>query len=531
MHALLHVLAVLAAGPAAPSSQADEGAERLERWIEGYRRNGPDVDLETLVVAEELTATLRAARRVGDGDFAVERALLDLAGVRTSEELRAARRPGSGAGEVARRTERVRALGSAPLAAFLAREELEPPAERELARWLAAGVLARPAQPLERRLAAARLLAGRHLAGTELGLFGCALEASPELRREALEALVGWPAEGVHAFLLERLEAFDALETWPDWIGRSLFLRHFEAVRVEAGGRSEARLLERVGRRALGGDWRAAYRAIRLSRGLADEAAVPALIAALATWVDRRELEGERLGGPRGSLRIEYELLRELGRRSGRSLGPNPERWRTWWKAVGTGASPTGASSEPPGLTRAEFFGLRPATDRVVFVLDRSGSMRTDFGARSRFGEAAVQMLGFLRTLGPRARFNVVLFSSELDVWRDRLQPATEDNLASLERWLRYVRPRGATKLEPAVRSVFELDSAGRADLARLEADSVVVLCDGETDEGPGWIRPLLEAVNDDACLAFHGVRVGSVGDGSLELLAQRTGGDFVEVK
>jgi hypothetical protein len=157
--------------------------------------------------------------------------------------------------------------------------------------------------------------------------------------------------------------------------------------------------------------------------------------------------------------------------------------------------------------------------------------MKTDFStSRSRYGEACIQMLTFLRTLGPRARFNVVLFSNETDVWKPSLQPATEGNLGAVERWLRYQQPRGGTFLRPAIEHVFELDSRGRPDLARLEADSVVVLCDGATSEGPVWIARLLERVNDDACLAFHGVRIGPRGDGALELLAELSGGEFVEV-
>lgn len=507
-----------------PLEGADEAARKLERWLESYRRNGPDVGVEAVLEAQALADWLRAARRVGDGDFTAEQALLDLSGVRTNEELRLARRPGPEAAEVASRSERVRELGRAPLATFLAREGLETPGAGELASWLASSVLARSSQPLERRVAAAGLVAGRRLPATKLALFGCALEDRPELRAAALEALVGWPDEAVHGFLLERLEALEAGAEWPASVERSLFLRHFDTARTAPGGRAEERLLARVARDALGTDWRAAYRAIRTSRGLCDAAGVPALIAALSTWVDRRAADG-------GSLRIEHELLRELRQRSGRSLGPHPERWMAWWKASSAGSGEPSPAGEPPGLTQAQFFGLRPATDRVVFVLDRSGSMRTDFGARSRFGEAAVQMLAFLRALGPSARFNVVLFSSELETWRAGLQPATEANLAALERWLRYVRPNGGTGLEAAIRSVFELDSSGRASLARIEADSVVVLCDGETDEGPSWIRPLLESVNDEACLAFHGVQVGPVGDGALERLAELSGGDFVEVE
>ena len=491
----------------------------LERWIERYRRNGPDVGVAEVQELEELVEAVSAAGLEGGrpgggrpgGDQDGERALLDLAGVRTTEEERALRRSEELAEQVGRRTERVRVLGREALEMQLARDP-------KLGAWLASDVLALRSQPLRRRVAAARLLEGRYLPATQLALFGCALEEEPELRGAAMRALAGWPAEAVHRFMLDQLERLDEQ---PGWVERSTLLAHFEAVRIPEQSPLAAPLIARIRRGTLGTDWREAFRSIRILRALPDDPAVPALIAALSTWTDRRA-EGA------GSLRIEYELLRELRARSGRDLGAHPERWMTWWKVRSTAGDDPGRAER---LSRAEFFGLRPATDRVVFVIDRSGSMKSDFSTtRSRYGEACAQMLAFLRTLGPRARFNVVLFSGEIDAWKPSLQPATEGNLGGVERWLRYQSPHGGTFLRPAIEHVLELDSRGRPDLARLEADSVVVLCDGATSEGPVWIARLLERVNDDACLAFHGVRIGPRGDGALELLAELSGGEFVEV-
>jgi hypothetical protein len=59
----------------------------------------------------------------------------------------------------------------------------------------------------------------------------------------------------------------------------------------------------------------------------------------------------------------------------------------------------------------------------------------------------------------------------------------------------------------------------------------VIVLCDGETAESQQWVRPLLERVNQDACLVFHCVQIGSAGDGTLQRLAELSGGEFVQVE
>jgi hypothetical protein len=91
--------------------------------------------------------------------------------------------------------------------------------------------------------------------------------------------------------------------------------------------------------------------------------------------------------------------------------------------------------------------------------------------------------------------------------------------------------PAGGTQLRPAIEEAFELRRDGSVDLEQLEADTVVVLCDGATEEGPRWVAPLLARVNERACVVFHCVQIGPGGDGTLEALAAETGGDFVRVR
>lgn len=84
--------------------------------------------------------------------------------------------------------------------------------------------------------------------------------------------------------------------------------------------------------------------------------------------------------------------------------------------------------------------------------------------------------------------------------------------------------------LQSAVMRALKIGPDGLPDLAVLEADTVIVLCDGETAEGPGWVEPFLEIANQRARVIFHCVKIGAGGDGTLEKLAKGTGGDFVRV-
>jgi len=523
------VLAVLAVRPtAAPGAALGGGREepeppralvQLERWMGSFRRNGPESSPEDVKRLGALTSELRMiALAQPEQRPGIVLALLDLAGVRTAEEARAERHS-PGRAPATPQTQRIRTFGSRELETLL-----DGDAEHELAIWIAQQVLAGSDAPEERRLAALELLGDRHLEGTKLALFGCAVESSPAVRAAAMDALVGWDDEGVHGFMLQQLRR---LGSEPQWLSRVPIRRHFAATTLDPKSDSGRELLAWIDERILSADWREAFRGLQLVGALRDDPAVPTLIDALSAWIERRE-RGE------GSRRIESEILRELERRSGRRMGPHPERWAQWWSVA---ARPHGDAEEQgeqeAETTWAGFFGLRPVTDRVVFVIDRSGSMDQHFGSReeTRYSVAIDQMLGFLRELGPTTRFRVVVFSDEPDAWKRRLMPATEANLRSAERWLRYRSPKGGTYLRPAIREVMRLDANGEPDLRELEADTVIVLCDGETtDREPEWVPELLAGPNESAALAFHAVVIGTTPDGTLEALASGSGGDFVRV-
>jgi Mg-chelatase subunit ChlD len=169
----------------------------------------------------------------------------------------------------------------------------------------------------------------------------------------------------------------------------------------------------------------------------------------------------------------------------------------------------------------------------VVFVVDRSGSMGSAFGTsgRTRHAEAIDQLLRFLEQSGEDTRFTVALFSDEGVAWRTRLVPADGANLAAVRRWLEDRPPEGETRLFEGVRAGLALDPRGRLNPERCEADTVIVLCDGATTEGSGWVARWLAQENERAQLVFHCVQIGEGGNGTLEALAAGTGGQFVRVR
>jgi hypothetical protein len=497
---------------AAPLQERKTGdpVERLESWVHAMERSRSEPTPREEQLLQQLCADARLlCAAYPSRAVEVARAFLLLATAQPAPPSFVDPKPPLPGGAV----DRAQAEGRDGLTRTLQ-------ADSAAARWLAADVLARTSAPLEQRIAAARSLEGMHLASTRLALFACGVDADRGLRAAAFRALCGWSDPGVHRFLLDGLRRNDRE---PGWVPAHLIRRHFGAVTLEAKSPEETELCDYVREALVSANWRRAYHALMLAPALRDDAAFPALIEGLAAWNARRA-QGE------GRLRIDGDITRELRRRSGRSIGPYADRWAAWWRSRQT---PNGSlPPDPAQVTSAGFFGLRLVTDRVVFVIDRSGSMDAQFltGPRSRYQEATEQLLVLLSSLGPTARVRVLLFSDDTRTWTKEPREATPANLAQLRSWMLSNGPGGGTNLQPAVLEALHVSERGIPDLDQLEEDTLVVLCDGETAEGPDWVEPFLAGPNEQAGVVFHCVQIGSAGDGTLEALAKGTGGEFVVV-
>jgi hypothetical protein len=421
-------------------------------------------------------------------------------------------------------------------------DSLRPKLDADLSRWLASEVLPVQSLPVERRRAAARLFRDRPAPIAKYALVLTAREQDRVLALMSLEALAGWNDDLVHATFAETA----ADEESPDFPARSALVdKHFGAVRLTEGGAAERRLADMAQARMLSLDWREASQAIAWTQALGDKACVPYLITSLDAWTERA-LQGAQ------SLRIRHELSKALSSRRGGNLGLEPGPWKAWWSGVQQGLRPTPGGANVAG-TGASFFGVRPESDRIVFVLDRSGSMTESLtpsgsepgsekggapGVR-RWDEAQRQLHAFLRDSPKGLKFNVVLFHSYADSFRDELVPANADQLEELRLWLGINAPGGATMLRSGLERALNLDSApserGQTSSSVTpkplpECDTVVLLCDGETSEGGTWVPHFLDHVAPRLRVVLHGVQVGGQSDGVLEALARGTRGGYVQV-
>ncbi|MDP6520619.1 MAG: VWA domain-containing protein [Planctomycetota bacterium] len=381
------------------------------------------------------------------------------------------------------------------------------------------------------RAAVARLLVGETSGRSTMALLATSRMASELVANTCRASLVGRRDEAVHAYFVRLLEP----QGKSPLVDPRLAARaeaHFAIIPLAEDSPSAARLADWVARHLMSQSWREACRAVSFSACLTDEAIVPALIEALGLWQGRQD-------SGLAVRRTMHEIASALKDRSGRNIGTDPRRWQVWWRGVQNGTVTRRANAGSPAeATSAGFFGIRPNSDRIVFIIDASGSMDTAFtggtgtgtSSHTRFDEAINQLESCLKLLGPKTHFNVVLFNSGSRSWKQKLTTATNSHIQGAKTWLRHHPPGGGTGLRLGVQEALHMSTWGDLDIKRLEADTVVILCDGATDSGPGWVDPFLLHLNSKARLLFHAVRIGGSGDGTLQALAWGSGGRCVDV-
>jgi hypothetical protein len=240
--------------------------------------------------------------------------------------------------------------------------------------------------------------------------------------------------------------------------------------------------------------------------------------------------------------RLREDVWRALRSLTGESHGPYQEPWAAWW-------AESKARFEPPrrpaslaslvapasGMT---FYGITTFSDRVVFVLDTSGSMaevsKTSGKTVARKVDVArSELFAALDTLGEGARFGVVLFDRAARRMGPSLFRADPPSRERAHAWVSSREPRGETNLGDALREAFRLAAGLDGTLPALGgADTVFLLTDGRPTAG-GLRSPdrLVEAVrrwNRSARLVIHCVAVGDAETELLVRLSAMTGGQFV---
>jgi Mg-chelatase subunit ChlD/HEAT repeat protein len=336
----------------------------------------------------------------------------------------------------------------------------------------------------------------------------------PDLAAQALSAAgrlagddPGWPATLLaeyvdHDEVLVRNEALRQLASLEDPRFRDVFVERLDAKH-----------------------WSTRVMALRALVPIADAATIGILVG-------RLDLESGRL------IR---ELVDVLWRLTGKPFGFRVASWKSWWAAEGANVEilteeqferlvETAEARQLREASSVAFFGLQIHSNRVVFLIDTSGSMKvpatghdTHESVGSRMDIAKRELIKALDALARTSLTNIVTFDNRATPW---LKRASEFHFAKLDNAKRFVgqlKADGATALWDALEYAF----------VDPDLDTLVILSDGEPTAGsifdPAVIRQEVRRWNENRGVVIHCVAIGTTLD-LLEHLARDSGGTYVKI-
>jgi len=279
----------------------------------------------------------------------------------------------------------------------------------------------------------------------------------------------------------------------------------------------------------------------------------------------------EAMRGEDGRLADDIEAaLKEM---TGESHG-FADIWAKWWEDVGRklpdpsakkpeagGGGGAAVAREQDGL---RFYGIETRSNRIVFVVDVSGSMlqpvaplppgkgpvtgrRVDEDegpapGKTRMEVAQNELKRSIQKLGPKAQFTMIFFSHAVMVWKPDLVKATPEAKREAIRAIDELRAAGATYTLGALREAFTIagaiGGAARTGKDGAKVDTIFLLSDGAPTDSkfddaklmdPEIILAAVREWNKDLHVTIHAIAIDLPDNYFLRTLAAENGGKFVE--
>ncbi len=286
-------------------------------------------------------------------------------------------------------------------------------------------------------------------------------------------------------------------------------------------------------------DWRADLAAVNLLADFRNVTAVEPMIAILERFHEKPEDVDKGLIS--GLLRHRtHEVLQELT--GARMPAHEPEQWRAWWERVRGEFVLAKQPEKVKGNTSSGFFGIPIIGARIVFIIDRSGSMIEQYRGNgdggdggTRFEYARRELLRAVSKLPPDTRFNVVTFSDTVKAWRKGFADSAKPNQSALKTKLKSTKVQGGTNIFGALEKALGLKTAAYGKRYASAVDEIFLLSDGAPTVGeitdPGGILSVVREANEHRNVRINTIFIGSEDrSGFMRNLAKQNDGQFVRL-
>lgn len=279
-----------------------------------------------------------------------------------------------------------------------------------------------------------------------------------------------------------------------------------------------------------------------------------AALSALERTPSKEAIDAIVARAPKEEGRLRDDCLRILKALTGADVAKSPEAWRQWWEANREGwkGPPPPAPKNPTADQMAKeagkdagktgFFGIETSSRRLCYVIDISGSMLEkafDKGKETRAETAKAELARAIRALEDGSQFSLVMFASDVRVWKTDLVVASAETKKEACAWVEAAPVVGATNTYGALEAAFKIGEPLKAKPADPYADpkldTIILLSDGKPTNGrttrPDEIRAAVRDWNKRRRVTVHAIAFGKDADFDfLEGLAKDTGGQFTSL-
>lgn len=260
---------------------------------------------------------------------------------------------------------------------------------------------------------------------------------------------------------------------------------------------------------------------------------------------------------------------------TGENFEPYADVWTKWWEEhkddfekdveVKTG--------KKPEFPRIHFYGVEIKSDRVLFIIDVSGSMKLEIKTKDeepkkkkkdpvvtgpgnpppppdledflRQGKkidiAKHELKKAIERMPKEFTFNIIQFNQGAKPWQEKMVKASKKNKEAAYTWIRGLKPSGSTYTDGALRMGFKMAGLINFDdkYPNIALDTIVLLSDGApTDTSfptaklmdPEVILGNVREWNKHGKVVIHCIAVNMPeGNVFMEKLAKENGGTFVD--
>jgi len=173
---------------------------------------------------------------------------------------------------------------------------------------------------------------------------------------------------------------------------------------------------------------------------------------------------------------------------------------------------------------KPQYYGIDIHSQRMMFIIDHSGSMEDYWGGMTRLARAKLELIKVIRELPEETEFAIMFYETNVRIWRKSLVTATESNKLEAINFVRRLGFGDRTNTHGALRQALTFDK---------DLETVFLLTDGQPTIGetvePQKILVDILGRNRFRHLNFNtiGIAVNPNTEAFLRQLATGTGGEY----